>query len=93
MTIINDIKIKNPTAELILQKFSKEEISELFSTFLILVSKENIIKKSKIEHKKTKWAEFADKMDGVLDHQTAEHLRKCSQEFRDNFELRDLESK
>jgi len=56
MTIINDIKIKNPTAELILQKFSKEEISELFSTFLILMSKEN-----KIEHKKTRWAEFSDK--------------------------------
>ena len=44
MPIVNDIKITNPTAKLILQKFSKEEISELFSTFLILVSKWNNIR-------------------------------------------------
>ena len=93
MTIVNDIKITNPTAELMLQKFSKEEISELFSTFLILVSKENIVNKSQIKNKKTKWAEFADKMDGLLDQKTAQHLRKCSREFRDNFELRSLEIK
>ncbi len=43
--------------------------------------------------KKSKWAEFADKIDGVFTPEIAEHIRTSSREFRDNFDFRTLETK
>lgn len=87
MTILNDIKITNPTAEATAKKFSKKEISELFSTFLILISQENIVRKNKVqeEPQKTKWAEFAEKMDGFFTPDIVEHIETSHKKARGDF--------
>lgn len=62
-----------------------EDIKKLISNkfhLQVKVVSEKAISRSK---PKTKWAEFADKMDGVFTPNIVNHIEKSRQEARENF--------
>jgi len=81
---IGNIDISNPQLEQFLEGKSIDEIKSLFINFL------NNQLDSEPVKPKHKWAEFADKMSGLIQEDTAESLIKSSKEFRNGFEFRNI---
>lgn len=82
---IGTINIQNSDIAKFLQNKSIEEIKALFLSFL---TKEVEIVQQKPQHK---WAEFGDKMSGLINEKTAGELKASSKEFREGFAFRDLD--
>jgi uncharacterized protein YehS (DUF1456 family) len=82
---IGTINIQNQDIAKFIQNKSIEEIKALFLNFL---TKEIEIVQSKPQHK---WAEFGEKMNGLINQETAKELKESSKEFREGFSFRDLD--
>jgi len=78
---IQDQKIAN-----FIQNKSIDEIKALFLNFL---TKEVEATPKKPQHK---WAEFGNKMSGLISEETANELLASSKEFRQGFAFRDLDN-
>ena len=83
---IGSDSIQNKNILKFIQSKNPEEIKRLFLDFL---GKQVASSPRKTENK---WAEFGQKMQGLIDDETAGILRESSREFRDNFSLRDLDA-
>jgi len=81
---IGTINIRNQDIVNFIQHKSIEEIKTLF---LNLLSKE--IKTNQTD-KQHKWAQFGDKMSGLIDEKSYQELREGSREFREDFSFRNL---
>lgn len=82
---IGTIDIQNSDVAKFIQNKSVEEIKALF---LNLLTKEANTVQQKPQHK---WAEFGDKMSGLISEKTAQELKASSKEFREGFAFRDLD--
>lgn len=82
---IGTINIQNNDIAKFIQNKSVEEIKALFLNFL---TKEVGTVQEKPQHK---WAEFGDKMSGLINEKTAQELKTSSKEFREGFAFRDLD--
>jgi len=82
---IGTINIQNQDIAKFIQNKSIEEIKALFLNFL---SKEVETVQQKPKHK---WAEFGEKMNGLISEETSIELKASSKEFREGFSFRDLD--
>jgi len=80
---IGTINIQNQEIVKFIQNKSIEEIKALF---LNLLTKEV----ETIQKKPHKWAEFGEKMNGLISTETSKELKASSKEFREDFTFRDL---
>ncbi len=76
---IGTIDIKDPKLVSFIKHRNSDEIKALFVNFLKQEAKTN---HQKEQHK---WAEFGEKMHGLIDNETANSLQKSANEFRRNF--------
>jgi hypothetical protein len=83
---IGTIHIQNQEVAKFIQNKSINEIKNMITDFLN--TQANII--SNKPPKKGKWAKVADEMRGTMSDSTVDYLKKCSQEVRSGFELREL---
>jgi len=80
---LGTINIQNQEIVKFIQHKSIEEIKALF---LNLLTKEV----ETIQKKPHTWAEFGEKMSGLISTETSKELKASSKEFREDFTFRDL---
>jgi len=80
---LGTINIQNQEIVKFIQNKSIEEIKALF---LNLLTKEV----ETIQKKPHTWAEFGEKMSGLISTETSKKLKASSKEFREDFTFRDL---
>ncbi len=86
MQIALNINIQDQKIANFIQNKSLDEIKTLFLNFL---TKEVNTLPQKPKHK---WAEFGNKMNGLISEETADELLASSKEFRQDFSFRDVNS-
>jgi len=93
MTLQLDINTDDKQViELLKKNIIKAEVFngvEVINIKIVDTVKEDTKKEPK--RKKGKWANFVKDMTSVLDSETAEHIRKSSEEFKSNFQFRNLQ--
>ena len=89
MQVALNIGIINIQNQEIAKFIQNKSIDELKSLFLNFLTKQIETTPKKPQHK---WAEFGDKMSGLINQETADELIASSREFREGFSFRDLDS-
>ena len=96
MTVLNNVTIETKEAERLVNTYQdQKKLNHLISTLLTqeAIKRFSTPQQRPQEPKKNKWAKLADKIEAnpTLDDETAEHLLKCSKEFREGFVMRDVD--